>query len=412
MEERDRLAPRVSRTGPFRQQLPAVSPLSLRALAAAITALRPGADSPVLELEALLQERYSADGVLLCGSGTQALLTAITLAWHASGAEGQVALPAFSCFDVATAAIGAGVPVDFYDIDPQTLSPDLDSLDRALQAGARVVVVGSLYGVPVEWNAVGALAARFGATLVEDAAQGHGASWDGSPLGSLAPLSVLSFGRGKGWTGGGGGALLLRGFPDGASEAGTVLRGSPRTLRPLFAAFVQWAIGRPAVYRLPASLPFLHLGETTYHPPGPPRRIEAAAAALALATRAQSDREADVRRATALEWTRHLVDFAVATTIRLPSRAHPGFLRFPVLLPAGLGSFPSRDEARRTGIAPSYPTPLPQLAPLAAVQTRSVERWPGAEALARSLVTLPTHSRLAVEDRARIITLLSHCRSA
>jgi hypothetical protein len=82
----------------------------------------------------------------------------------------------------------------------------LQSLERLLQRGARVVVVASLYGFPVDWDAVAGVLAPYGAIAIEDAAQGDHAAWRGRPLGSVGPISVLSFGRGKGWTGGGGGA--------------------------------------------------------------------------------------------------------------------------------------------------------------------------------------------------------------
>ncbi len=108
-----------------------------------------------------------------------------------------MALPAFTCYDIASAAVGAGVRVALYDVDPDTLGPDPASLERVLAAGAGAVVAGPLYGVPLEWDALRALADRHGALLIEDAAQGHGASWRGRPLGSLGDLSVLSFGRGK-----------------------------------------------------------------------------------------------------------------------------------------------------------------------------------------------------------------------
>ena len=77
-----------------------------------------------------------------------------------------------------------------------------DSVRRALQQGARVIVVSPLYGLPIEWEELSRLASEFGAEIIEDAAQGHGAAWRGRPLGTLGQISILSFGRGKGWTGG------------------------------------------------------------------------------------------------------------------------------------------------------------------------------------------------------------------
>ena len=181
-----------------------------------------------------------------------------------------------------------------YDVDPGTLSPDLDSLTAALTAGARLVVVTSLYGVPVQWRAVLECAAAVGAAVIEDAAQGFGASWLGRPLGSLGAVSVLSFGRGKGWTGGRGGALLARGRapPSAANGNGA---GLWREVEVLALAAAQWAFARPAAYGLPAALPWLGLGETRYRDPVAPRPLPRAAAGLLLRGFPDAQREAAER---------------------------------------------------------------------------------------------------------------------
>src|SRR5207247_11224127 len=121
--------------------------------------------------------------------------------------------------DVATAAVAVNARIALYDGHPATLAPDLASLTATLAEGARIVVVAPLYGMPVDWDAVEQCVAEFGALAIEDAAQGHGACWRGRPLGGLARPSVLSFSRGRGWTAGRGGALLVRG-------AGPVVAGT------------------------------------------------------------------------------------------------------------------------------------------------------------------------------------------
>lgn len=378
----------------LRHQLAVHSPIPLAAL---VHAARPSdADTTLLALERELAEEYSADRVVLCGSGTQALLLAIAHACAEAGEEMPVALPAFCCYDVASAAVGAGATVALYDVEPETLSPDLASLERLLRSGVRVLVVAHLYGVPVCWSEVERLATHYGVILIEDAAQGHGALWEGRPLGSLGTMSVLSFGRGKGWTGGSGGALLLRG---GGGQAVCSSRGvSPAgALRNVAGILAQWALGRPALYGLPLRVPGLALGETRYHPPLPPRPISPSAARLLLHSRAAALREARSRQATAVA----LLD-AIDTTpalgpIRVGAGARPGYLRLPLRLPRGLHSLGDLARVRRLGIAPSYPTPLVEL-PALEGRFRFPAPLSGARTLARELITLPTHSRLTLRD--------------
>ena len=191
----------------FRHQLAAYSPIRPAWIAAAMgSALRPGA---VDELRRHLRDAYRANDVALVDSGTHALQLALEVALRARSG-GVVAIPGFTCFDVATAVVGSGARVILYDIDPATLQPDFESLESAFRSGASIAVIASLYGMPIRWDDVQSAAAAHDVLVIEDAAQGHGATWKGQPLGSLGDLSVLSFSRGKGWTGGYGGALLPR----------------------------------------------------------------------------------------------------------------------------------------------------------------------------------------------------------
>ena len=209
----------------MRQQLPVRSPLGSKAIRSGLWAASGTAAASIARamVSLALRERFGVDRVVLTDSGTSALTLAIR--GLDSGAGRPVAIPAYGCFDLATAVLGAGASFVLYDSDPATLGPDLDSLAKALSMGADRVVVAHLYGVPVDLLAVRALADSFGATIIEDAAQGAGASLDGMPLGSFGAAGVLSFGRGKGVTGGSGGALLLR--ADVAAAADPALRLKP-----------------------------------------------------------------------------------------------------------------------------------------------------------------------------------------
>ena len=377
----------------LRHQLPVHSPIPPGALLAA--AWRGSRRRARGLLAAELAARYAAERVVLAGSGTQAL----QLALLACGAQ-EVALPALTCYDVASAAIGAGVRVRLYDVDPVTLSPDAASLESALRQGVRVVVVAPLYGVPVQWGEIEALAASYGARVIEDAAQGSGASWRGAPLGGLGTISVISFGRGKGWTGGSGGAVLLRGSATLLPAAGMAAAGGG--LRASMGAAAQWAVGRPAIYGVPVSLPVLGLGETRYHLPAVPAGMPAAAAALALATRAASDAEAAARRENARLLLEALSGSRAAGTIHPPAGSVAGYLRLPLRLPRGLDSFASPERALRLGVGRSYPTTLAELEPLQGSLV-GVSALPGAHQLVRELVTLPTHSRLRADERAELL---------
>ncbi len=381
----------------MRHQLAAHSPISARAVAAAATAVFGAHRDAREELTGLLRTSYAADDVILCGSGTQALQVAIQCARHEVGDNAVVALPAFSCFDIASAAVGAGGPFALYDLDPSSLSPEPQSLERALESGARIVVVAPLYGIPVDWRCVDQLASSRGALIIEDAAQGHGATSRGTPLGALGDISTISFGRGKGWTGGSGGAVLLRrGRRASVSPRVPGLRSNLRIAASLAA---QWGLGRPVVYGLPRAIPVLQLGETVYHEPRVPAGMPLSAAAAALATRREALAESERRRAAGealrAQIARHPAIRAVVS--RESPDSTPGYIRFPLLARNGIRGFGDPSATVRLGIAPSYPRQLGELSEFARLVIGPSE-WSGAARLARELVTFPVHSLVSRQD--------------
>lgn len=397
----------------LRRQPPVYSPLPASApWRAAGSGLGLGPD-PRPRLVRRLRDHYGRENVVLFGSGTAALTVALLAARALSGGSRLTALPAFTCWDVAAAAAAADADIALYDVNPATLAPDLASLARVLEAGARVVVVSPLYGIPVDWDSVEACVGGYGAVTVEDAAQGHGASWRGRPLGGLGVLSMLSFQRGKGWTGVKGGALLFddRAIDHVASAWSGLGDGLAREVGVVLAALAQAVLGRPALYRLPASLPWLGLGETSYRDAPPVSTMTRAAAALLESTWESSLCEADRRRANAAELLARLSPCADVRTIELPCGGTAGYVRLPLRLKGGLAGFPDPMAASALGVAPTYPSVL---AAIPQVQARLVgpERaWPGAETLARELVTLPTHSLLGARDREALGRLLEYYAS-
>ena len=394
---------------PWRRQLPAHSPiLGGAVLRAALRGVSGGADSRD-RLSALVAGHCAARRVTLVGSGTQALQAAIEIGFAARCQRhvGRVALPAFSCFDVASAAVGAGATIVTYDVDPTTLQPDYDSLARALAEGAQVVVVAGLYGVPIDWHSVESCVAPHGAIAIEDAAQGFGAACRGRPAGSAGALAVLSFGRGKGWTGGSGGAVLvhdptLTPFAEAREDA---LLDEDRASRSVTSMLAQWMLGRPSLYAVPHALPWLALGTTRYREPRAPRRLHRVAADLLLASREAALDEARTRRRNARTLMHSLGASRHVTTIRQVPDCDAGHLRFPFLSSRFAADGDTRSRGARLGIVPSYPMTLGELP---AVRSRLTSRrsTPGAQTLVRSLFTAPTHSMVTVRDLEQIAALL------
>ncbi len=395
--------------GRWRHQPPVYSPLSTPALLVGLrAAARNGPSSrDEARLVALLSKRYSPQDVLLTDSGTTALTAAlIGVLGDRRGRRGgaAVAIPAFSCYDLATAADGADVPVILYDTDPHTLGPDLASLQAALRRGAGAIVIVHLYGCPVDVAEVNRLAAETGTIVIEDAAQAAGATLNDRPVGTHGSLAVFSFGRGKGLTGGGGGALLAH---DAAGEralerARGLLREPRRGWPELLAITAQLLLERPSLYAIPAALPFLRIGQTIYREPRPLRAPTHGSCPVVAATWTLAERELELRRRNAERLLVALQRQPGFETVRTPDRACPGYLRLPVLASPPVRRSAADTAARRLGVMPGYPNALCDLDRFAPRCLNRDAAFPGGRLLAARLCTLPTHGRLDARDLVRL----------
>lgn len=393
----------------IRRQLPAYTPLSPALAAASLARAAASPARPYAGLRDYLGRRFRASHVLLTASGTQALRVALQLA-AAHHDRRPIALPAFGCYDLITAAVGARTRVVFYDVDPTHLSPDPRSLRATLDGGACAVVATPLYGFPLDWTWLRKECTAAGAFLIEDSAQGLGSEWQGAEGGSFGDATVFSFGRGKGWSGAGGGALLIRQAALGhlveAVRPPAPLPGA--SLRDFAASAALWLLGRPLLYSLPSSLPFLHLGVTTYKPPRPVAGPSPFAAASALRHADMALDAVETRRRWAAAWTRLVESERLVATLR-PCRVlaggASGYLRFPVVASDRTVGEALLEAGRRAGVGPPYPTILPELEAAEGLAVRPAP-MPGAVELARSLVTFPTHPRVQPRDLKTMESIL------
>ncbi|HJR66449.1 MAG TPA: DegT/DnrJ/EryC1/StrS family aminotransferase [Gemmatimonadaceae bacterium] len=377
----------------LRRQLPVHSPVRMPDVARAAAVTATGRVPDRQELESRLARHFGAHDALLTDSGTSALVLALRLT---AAPRAPVAFPAYGCVDLVAAAIEAGVRVRLYDVDPSTLSPDLASLRAACVRGVEAVVVAHLYGYPADVAGAALVAADFGVPVIEDAAQGIGGALHGQPLGSFGDLTVLSFGRGKGVTCGGGGALLAASdaWADVIRAAEDLLVSPAQGWAPLASLAAQWALGRPSVYAIPCAIPGLRLGEMVYRPAHEPRAMSNAAVRMLRAAWDEVDDAVERRRANGFTLTTLARNARSVRPIRVVSGGTPGFLRMAVL-DAG-----ARSPAPALGIVRPYPRALHDMSELWPIVAPGGRRHPGADELVRSLFTLPTHEWVDERDLA------------
>jgi dTDP-3-amino-3,4,6-trideoxy-alpha-D-glucose transaminase len=165
------------------------------------------------ELRAAFERVVAADGFILGGeveaferefaayceapecvgvaSGTAALTLALIAAGIGPGDE--VVVPAHTFIASALGVLHAGATPVFCDVHRDTGLMDPDAAEAVVGPHTAAIVPVHLYGQACEMGSINALARRHGLFVLEDAAQAHGATYNGRRAGSLGNAAAFSF---------------------------------------------------------------------------------------------------------------------------------------------------------------------------------------------------------------------------
>lgn len=148
------------------------------------------------ELEERLAERIGVRHVVGVGNGTDALVLALRA--HGIGHGDEVITVSHTYFATVGAVAMVGATPVMVDIDDETTLIDPSAVEEAITDKTRAILPVHLGGHACDMTKLGALCARHGLILIEDAAQSIGASFMKRPVGSfgtgcfsLHPLKVL-----------------------------------------------------------------------------------------------------------------------------------------------------------------------------------------------------------------------------
>ncbi len=145
---------------------------------------------------------------LLTHSCTAALELAAIVAGVQEGDE--VIMPSFTFVSTANAFVLRGAVPVFVDIHPDTLNIDESLIEAALSPRTRAIAPVHYAGVSCDMDRICEVAARNGAVVIEDAAQGLMATYKKSNVGTIGNLGCFSFHETKNVICGEGGALVFR----------------------------------------------------------------------------------------------------------------------------------------------------------------------------------------------------------
>jgi perosamine synthetase len=161
------------------------------------------------EASALEREFAAFVGVAhaqLTHCGTSALQVALAAAGVGEGAE--VIVPAYSFVATPLAVVLQGAVPVFVDVDPEHGNIDSGAIEAAVTPRTRAVLPVHVHGCPCDLDEVMAVARKHGLAVIEDAAQAHGATYKGRPVGAIAEAGGFSLQSSKNLSGGEGGVFV------------------------------------------------------------------------------------------------------------------------------------------------------------------------------------------------------------
>jgi len=380
---------------------PAAAPVRVRALLRGFAALFRGGRSSEIERE--IARHFGSASAFLTSSGKAAfvlILKGLASLRHRK----KVVIPAYTCYSVPSAILKAGLEIALCDVDPDTLDFDFGQLATVADEQTLCVVSTHLFGVPSDVERARTTCAGKGIAVVEDAAQAMGVEIDGRMLGTVGDAGFFSLGRGKNISCGSGGIVVtsspelagaLR-YLQGALDGETI--GS--LARTVLEACLMKVFLNPSLYWFPAGIPFLGIGETRFLSDFPMRRLGEFKAGMLDVWKETLE---EYNRCRSANGRRYISELGLPKTRGIYSRDLP-YLRLPVYANGAEGKALLCRRWGFLGASPMYPGPVHRIEE---IRDRFAEAsYPGAERVAATLVTLPTHVLVADSDRRRLCDAL------
>lgn len=152
----------------------------------------------VKKLESNLAEYVGVKHCISCANGTDALSLVLT-AWGI-GKGDAVFVPDFTYFATAEVVSYAGATPIFVDVETETFNIDVNDLDLKIQEmlnegllKPKVIIPVDLFGLLANYDQIEIIAKKYNLLILEDAAQGFGATYKNKKACSFGHAATTSF---------------------------------------------------------------------------------------------------------------------------------------------------------------------------------------------------------------------------
>lgn len=299
-------------------------------------------------------------------SGTSALHLALLAAGVGPGDE-VITVP-FTFVATVAAIYYTGAKPVYVDIDPQSYTLDPERLEAAVTPRTKAILPVHLYGQPADMRPILEIGRRHGLIVIEDAAQAHGAAYQGRRVGSLGDMACFSFYPGKNL-----GAY---------GEGGAVTTSDPEYLRKI-RMLRDWGAEEKYRHKLK----------------GYNYRMEAMQGAILRVKLRHLEAWTEARRAHARVYSSRLTGSGFATPVELPGRRHV----YHIYAIRTACRSAVQERLREAGVQCGIHYPIPVHLQEAYGESRwSKGSFPHAERAAAEVLSLPMFAELTEEEILKV----------
>ncbi|MEK6943389.1 MAG: DegT/DnrJ/EryC1/StrS family aminotransferase [Nanoarchaeota archaeon] len=184
----------------------------------------------IQEFEEKFSDYCNAKHGASCSSGTAAIHLAIEAMGIGKGDE--VIIPTFTMIGACNAVIYAGAKPVLVDSEMCTWNMDPEKIEEKITKKTKAIMVMHTYGHPCDMDKIKKIAHKHSIPIIEDAAEAHGAEYNGKKTGSLGDIACFSFYANKIMTTGEGGMIVTdnKKWAENAKSLRNHCFGEPRFL--------------------------------------------------------------------------------------------------------------------------------------------------------------------------------------
>jgi perosamine synthetase len=347
--------------------------------------------------------------IYFLNSGKAALQLVLEAIRFTSG-RNSILMSAYTCPDIATAAIRSNCKIALFDIDEKNMQPKSETFFSSINPEETAsIIFSNLYGIP---DRIPEDLPK-GIYVIDDACQSALSIRENSPLGvSSTDIGIYSFGRGKAFSSAGGGILIIP--RTDLPEKELYFSNIHRELRNIYTEidkenyidsilyFIKmcllWIFEKPVFFWIALLIPMLKIGETKLQLAFSIRRPSRITLVAMLACLKKKSQRAKMLKKILLRYPDSLTSHIAHQSVHI---------RFPMLLSEEKKkNILKNKNHRRLGISGSYPKTIDKYPEISAYIINNGTNHQGAEKIAKKIITLPIHNYVKDDDINRILNLI------